>query len=133
MMVGTDSDTEESIRETYEFIKETKIPIPKFYILTPAPGTPLFDEYKVEGRLITEDLEKFDGAHCVHQPANISAEKLTEMYWWLYKKVFSLKNILARTLFNPNLRKAPSMYLFAFFVNMHYRKYIKKQVPPNIF
>ena len=133
MMLGTDSDTEESIRETYKFIKETKIPVPRFYILTPAPGTPLFDEYKAEGRLITEDLEKFDGAQCVHQPANISAEKLTEMYWWLYKKVFSLKNILTRTLFHPALWKDPFMYLFAFFVNMHYRKYIKKKVPPNIF
>ena len=52
-MLGTDSDTEESIRETYEFINETKIPVPRFYILTPSPGTPLFDEYKAEGRLIT--------------------------------------------------------------------------------
>lgn len=133
MMLGTDSDTEESIQETYKFIKASGIAVPRFYILTPSPGTPLFDEYKSKGRLLTEDLEKFDGAQCVHTPAKISAEKLTEMYWWLYKKLFSVKNILQRSLFHPAFRKAPFMYLFAFFVNIHYRKYIKKQVPPNIF
>jgi hypothetical protein len=35
MILGTDSDTEESIRATYDFIHQTRIPIPRFYILTP--------------------------------------------------------------------------------------------------
>jgi len=133
MMLGTDSDTEDSIRATYDFIQETRIPIPRFYILTPPPGSALYDQYKSEGRLLTEDLQKFDGSQCVHKPANISPKKLTEMFWWLYRKVFSLKSILRRTIFNPAALKSPLLHLFALAVNLHYRKYVKKKVPPNIF
>ena len=133
MMLGTDSDTEESIRATYDFIQQTRIPIPRFYILTPPPGSALYDAYKSEGRLITEDLQKYDGSQCVHVPAKISPQKLTEMFWWLYGKVFSFKSILRRTVLNPAALKSPFLHLFALYVNLHYRKYIRKRVPPNIF
>lgn len=133
MMLGTDSDTEESIHATCDFIHQTRIPIPRFYILTPPPGSTLYDQYKREGRLITEDLQKYDGSQCVHKPARISPLKLTEMFWWLYKNVFSWKSIVRRTLLNPAATRSPHMYLFAFLVNLHYRKYIRRRVPPNIF
>lgn len=133
MMLGTDSDTEESIRETYDFIQQTKIPIPRFYILTPTPGSPLYDRYKSENRLLTEDLKEYDGSHCVHNPTNISPEKVNELYWWIYQKVFSWKSIIHRIILNPNALKSPFLYLFALAVNLHYRRYIKKKVPPNIF
>ena len=133
MMLGTDSDTEESIRATYDFIQQSRIPIPRFYILTPPPGSALYDAYKSEGRLITEDLQKYDGSQCVHVPAKISPQKLTEMFWWLYGKVFSYKSILRRTVLNPAALKSPFLYLFALYVNLHYRKYIRKRVSPNIF
>ena len=133
MMLGTDSDTEESIRATYDFIQQTRIPIPRFYIMTPPPGSALYDAYKSEGRLITEDLQKYDGSQCVHKPAKISPQKLTEMFWWLYGKVFSIQSILRRTVMNPAVLKSPFLYLFALYVNLHYRKYIRKRVPPNIF
>lgn len=133
MMLGTDSDTEESIRATCDFIDQTRIPIPRFYILTPPPGSALFDQYKKEGRLVTEDLEKYDGSQCVHKPAQLSPSRLTELFWWLYGKVFSLKSIARRTLLHPAARRSPASYLFAFLVNLHYRKYVRRRVPPNIF
>lgn len=133
MMLGTDSDTEESIRATYNFIRQTKISIPRFYILTPTPGSALYNLLKSEDRLLTEDLKEYDGSHCVHKPANISPQKLNELYWWLNRKVFSWKNIIKRTIFHPAALRSPFLYLFALAVNLHYRRYIKKGVPPNIF
>ncbi|MCB0729233.1 MAG: B12-binding domain-containing radical SAM protein, partial [Ignavibacteriae bacterium] len=59
MMIGTDSDTEESIRKTFDFVMNTKIPIPKFYILTPLPGSALYDEFKKQGRLLHEDYNYY--------------------------------------------------------------------------
>ena len=133
MIIGTDSDTEESIKETFQFIERCKIPIPRFYIITPMPGSQLYSDYKKEGRLLTEDYTQYDGSSCVFKPKKITAEKLTEMYWWLNQKTFSFKSILKRTLFHPKFIKAPFSYLFAFGVNLHYRKYVMKKVPPNIF
>lgn len=133
MMVGTDSDTEESIRATYDFIQQSRIPIPRFYILTPTPGSALYDRYKSENRLLTEDLKAYDGSHCVHQPAKITPQKVEELYWWIYQKVFSWQSIIRRVILNPAAFKSPFLYLFALMVNLHYRKYIRKRVPPNIF
>jgi radical SAM superfamily enzyme YgiQ (UPF0313 family) len=133
MIIGTDFDTEESIRETFRFVHRNKIPIPRFYILTPIPGTDLFRNLKEQGRLLTEDLKEFDGAKCVHIPDKITPEKLTAMYWWLNTKTFSLMSILHRVLLNKNLWKAPKMLLFSIGINFHYRHYVMKKVTPNIF
>jgi len=133
MIVGTDFDTEDSIRETYRFIYRNRIPIPRFYILTPIPGTELFKTLKREGRMLTEDLKQFDGTRCVHIPKLIEPEKLTEMYWWLNNKVFSLGSIFHRTLFNKYLWKNPAMLLFSLAINFHYRHYVRRKITPNIF
>jgi radical SAM superfamily enzyme YgiQ (UPF0313 family) len=133
MIVGTDFDTEASIRETFEFIHHNKVPIPRFYILTPIPGTGLYKELKQQGRMLTDDLNLFDGTRCVHIPKNISSDKLTEMYWWLNCRVFSISSILSRTLCNRYLWKNPEMLLFSLAINFHYRHYVRKGITPNIF
>lgn len=133
MIVGTDFDTEASIRETYRFVYRNKIAIPRFYILTPIPGTGLHKQLKEEGRMLTDDLRMFDGTRCVHIPKMLAPEKLTAMYWWLNNRVFSLKSIIFRVLLNKNLWRNPAMLLFSLGVNLHYRHYVKRKITPNIF
>jgi len=133
MIVGLDSDTPESIRETLAFINRARIAIPRFYILTPIPGSELYHQLDAEGRLVTHEWERFDGSQAVHNPTHLKAEQLTELYWWLNRQIFSWRSILRRTLLNPAARRQPGMHLFAFGVNMHYRRYVMKRVPPNIF
>jgi radical SAM superfamily enzyme YgiQ (UPF0313 family) len=133
MIVGTDFDTEESIRETYKFVYRNRIPIPRFYILTPVPGTALHQELEKQGRILTDNLKLFDGTRAVHIPLRITPEKLTEMYWWLNNKVFSFKSILHRVLLNGRLWRNPKMLVLSLYINLHYRHYIKRKVSPNIF
>ena len=40
---------------------------------------------------------------------------------------------LRRVVLNPRALRRPLMHLFALGVNLHYRKYVMKRVPPNIF
>lgn len=133
MMLGTDSDTVDSIRNTYKFVMKSGIPIPKFYILTPMPGSVLYEDYKKQGRLLHEDYNYYTATNCVHTPANMTPAELNQMYWWLYKRVYTLPNILKRTLLNRSFLKHPATLLFAFFVNLKYRKSIKNGDAPNIF
>jgi radical SAM superfamily enzyme YgiQ (UPF0313 family) len=133
MIVGLDTDTPESIQATLDFVDRARIAIPRFYILTPIPGSELYRQLDAEGRLITHDWERFDGSQAVHNPTHLEAAQLTELYWWLNRRVFSWRSILRRTLLNPAARKQPGMHLFAFGVNLHYRRYVMKRVPPNIF
>jgi radical SAM superfamily enzyme YgiQ (UPF0313 family) len=111
MIIGTDGDTTESIRETYHFVMRNKLPVPKFYILTPLPGSPFYLELKQTGRLLHEDISKYNTTECVHYPDKITPQELTTMFWWLYKSVYTIPNILRRTLFHPGLLKNP-LYIY---------------------
>ena len=133
MIVGTDGDTEESIRDTYDFIQRNRVPIPRFYILTPIPGTDLYHEMKQAGRRVTDEWKLFDGTRCVHRPEKIAPKRLTEMYWWLNEQVFSWRSIFHRVIGNRRLWRNPRMLAFSLVVNLHYRRYVRKRVPPNIF
>jgi len=132
MMVGTDSDTEESLRETYRFITRTKLPLLRIYMMTPIPGSPLYEEYRAAGKLIHEDLTQYTTAKCVHYPERIAPDKLTEMYQWLNRRVFSLSHIVRRTLLNPGMFRRPLRHLEAFAVNLHYRRSVRRGDAPLI-
>jgi radical SAM superfamily enzyme YgiQ (UPF0313 family) len=132
MIVGTDADTEATFEASYRFVQRARIPIPRFYVLTPTPGTPLFHQYKAEGRLLSEDFKDYTGSRCVHRPARMAAERVNALYWRLNERVFSIGSILRRTLFHPHFFRNPRAYLFACYINFHYRRYVNKRVPPNI-
>jgi radical SAM superfamily enzyme YgiQ (UPF0313 family) len=132
MIIGTDGDTEESLKATYGFIKRCRIPLVRIYFLTPVPPTRLYTELKESGRLLHEDFSRFTASECVHNPENISHEKLTEMYNWLNGRIFSFRGIFSRTLLNKNLLNQPLNHILAFAVNLHYRSYVRKGETPLI-
>ncbi|MBP1711503.1 MAG: Fe-S oxidoreductase, partial [Deltaproteobacteria bacterium] len=132
MVIGADGDTLESIKKTADFIVENKIVVPRFYILTPIPGTLFFDEMKVAGRIINEDIYSYNGTVAVHQPLNMGPDELTNAYWDLYRRVFTRKAIIKRTIFRKDFLKKPFMYLFYMYINFFYRAQIKKGITPNI-
>lgn len=132
MIIGTDGDTRESLKATYAFIKQLKIPLLRIYFLTPVPATQLYLEFKETGRLIHENFDHYTASECVHYPEKISPEQLTEMYHWLNGKIFSMRGIISRTLLNRQILKYPMNYIFAFAVNLHYRSYVKRGETPLI-
>ena len=93
---GFDHDTTDTFRETAEFAIEAHIDLPRFAILTPFPGTPLFERLKAEGRILTEDWSLYDGQHVVFRPRLMSPHELlrgTERAW---KKTYSYRSIARR-------------------------------------
>ncbi|MCD4664005.1 MAG: B12-binding domain-containing radical SAM protein [Bacteroidales bacterium] len=132
MVIGGDGDTLESIEETADFIIKNKINVPKFYILTPIPGTMFYDEMKKENRIINNDIYSYNAAEAVFQPNNMTAEELTNAYWQLYKKVFKISSILKRTIIRKEFIKDPIKYIFYLYVNLYFKHHINKRIAPNI-
>jgi len=93
---GFDNDTPEVFRETVSFIQDTEIELPHICILTPFPGTPLFDELDSKGRIIHRDWSCYDMNHVVFRPENMSQEELQQGYAWALKYLSSPTSILAR-------------------------------------
>ncbi len=75
-VLGSDTDDIETIRNTATFAKKLDIDSIQFMILTPLPGTPVFDELKSSGRLIHTDWSKYDAHHTVFEPKLMTAFEL---------------------------------------------------------
>lgn len=133
MVVGGEADTLESIKATQDFIEDNKISVPRFYILTPIPGTRFFKDIEAQGRLVKSDIYSFDGTEAVYTHPNMTPEELTKAYWELYKSLFTLKSIAKRNIFRKGFLWNPGKYLFYSGVNLYYRHQIKQGVTPNIF
>lgn len=132
MVVGADGDTLESIRLTADFIRKNKVVVPRFYILTPIPGTKFYDEMKAADRIYIEDMYSYNGSQAVHIPKNMTPEELTKAYWALYDKVFEIPSILERTILRKEFFRHPARYLFYMSANLYYRYQIKRRITPNI-
>ena len=53
-ILGLDGDTPEIFDHVYEFVKRTSLFEVQITVLTPFPGTPLYEQFKREGRLIED-------------------------------------------------------------------------------
>lgn len=116
---GLDGDTPEVFKSTLDWIVKNKIETVTSHILTPYPGTALYDRMKSEGRILTDDLTLYNTAHVVYQPRGMTRQELYQGYHWIYKEIYSLKNIWRRRPESKGIRAA----YFTF--NLLYRKYGK--------
>ena len=135
MVVGGEGDTLESIQATARFIEENRIVVPRFYILTPIPGTDYFEAMQREGRIVDADIYSYNGSEAVHQPRHMSPKALTAAYWSLYEEVFSFGSIFLRSLLRREAWGSPGALgraLFYLGVNLYYRRQIRQRITPNI-
>ena len=93
-VIGADTDTRESILATLDFSKKMKIDSVQFLILTPVPGSRIFQEFLNEGRIFTTTWEYYDGHHVVFYPQNMSPFELQELAFKLFKGFYSYKSAI---------------------------------------
>jgi radical SAM superfamily enzyme YgiQ (UPF0313 family) len=74
--LGADSDDVDTIRETADFAIKNGIDTVQFLVLTPLPGTRLFQEMAADNRLLHTDWSKFDVQHVVFAPKRMSPSAL---------------------------------------------------------
>ena len=98
IIVGMDADDPAVFGRTLRFLQRTGSDSLQLNILTPLPGTPLYDEFDQSGRIIDRDWEKYDYRHVVIQPARMTPQELQEGADWLYAQYYRLDRILLRTL-----------------------------------
>lgn len=75
-VLGSDMDDIQTIRNTQKFAKKLGIDSVQFMMLTPLPGTPVFEDLKNSGRLIHTDWSKYDAHHAVYEPKQMTAFEL---------------------------------------------------------
>ncbi len=99
---GMDDDTPEVFAETVGAINELGIDIPRFAVYTPYPGTSAFARLKNENRILHRNWEYYDTQHVVFQPAQMTPAELYAGFQWAYRRTFSRRAMLRRTLASPH-------------------------------
>ncbi|MDJ1179016.1 radical SAM protein [Roseofilum sp. BLCC_M91] len=105
---GMDEDDESVFETTVEWAISQGIETATFHILTPYPGTALYERMVQEGRILTQNWDLYDTRHVVFQPAKMSAETLERGYWQAYKDFYRWSAIwqgaATKTTLNHRLR-----------------------------
>ena len=73
---GFDSDTWCDCMRAVRFAQRARLCMSCYPILTPYPGTVIFDQFRREGRLLTTDWDKYNGSTVVFRPKRMSVEQL---------------------------------------------------------
>jgi len=125
IIFGFDEDTPDIFETTLEKMIELEIDVVELNILTPYPGTPLFDRLNKEGRIFTKDWSKYNQVEIVYEPKNMTVRELYEGARYVAKEFYSLPNIIKRnakiikTVHNPGA-------ILPTATNFSFRKYYKR-------
>ena len=102
-MFGFDTDKPNIFETTLKAIYKMELDRAAFAIVTPFPGTTLFNELEMEGRILTKDWSKYNLRNVVFQPKNISIEQLLNGRNFLSREFYSFSNCLRRSFQDKNL------------------------------
>jgi anaerobic magnesium-protoporphyrin IX monomethyl ester cyclase len=75
-VLGGEQDDRDTVMQTVKTAIKWKIDTVQMVILTPLPGTPLYDKMLSENRITTSDWSQYDGHHVVYKPNKMSVWEL---------------------------------------------------------
>jgi len=120
-LFGNDEDRKDVFQRTTEFILDSKIDETELCVLTPLPGTRLYNRLKQEGRLLLtnypDDWKHYDFLEPVFRPKHMTPDELMEGVAQIYKHTTSRVTSLKRA-FNSAIQTR-SLYegVIAYLVN----------------
>jgi radical SAM superfamily enzyme YgiQ (UPF0313 family) len=91
---GMDGDDASVFDRTVSWAISQGIETATFHILTPYPGTALFQRMEAQGRLLHRDWDLYDTRHVVYETRGMSAQQLAAGYWRAYRDFYRWGGIL---------------------------------------
>ncbi len=123
IVFGFDNDDESVFERAVEFLVRNRVELAYFNVLTPLPGTALFDRYERAGRIFDRDWAKYDGKHVVFHPSRMTPEQLQEGFFWANHQFYSLPSIWHR------LAGTQQRLIARWEMNREFRKLILRTCP----
>lgn len=123
---GFDHDDPGVFERTVEFADRMRLNVAQFSVLTPLPGTKLFDRWRAEGRLLYEPWNdprlwaKFNLFEVVIRPKQMSPERLADGLRYAYRNFYGWPS-LARRFGTHVFRQSPRDTLVTWTLNWGFR------------
>jgi radical SAM superfamily enzyme YgiQ (UPF0313 family) len=115
IVFGFDHDTPAIFKETVDLLESAGVQNATFNILTPFPGTPLFQRLASEGRILTRDWRRYNGRDdVVYRPKRMTAGDLLAGFQYANTRFYSLRSAATR------LRRSPVQLWWTLPLNLSY-------------
>lgn len=88
VVLGFPGETEQTARATVNFVKELNPDDVGFYVATPYPGTPLYEQVKKNGWLRVMDFNKYDTAGPTFETPWLSMKQLADIRYKAYQEFY---------------------------------------------
>lgn len=95
-ILGMDGDSEEDLLSLPEQVNYLNLNLARFAIMTPVPGTEIFNSLDSEGRIFDKNWDHYTQHKAVFKPLAVSPERLEEIYRYVWKETYKMKNIMKR-------------------------------------
>ena len=118
IIFGFDDDDVNVFGDTLEMLDDIGIDAIQASILTPLPGTALFEQMR--HRITDHNLQNYDYRHVVYNPARISAANLQAGADWVIRKYYSPLRIAKRFLRWITAPHGLSNFIYPFVLNLGY-------------
>jgi len=93
---GLDGDDAGVFDRTLEFIERARIDVPRFSVATPLPGSAMHASLRAEGRLVTDDLRRYDTFEPVFEPLHMTVDQLARGFRATAGRAYSWSASVAR-------------------------------------
>jgi radical SAM superfamily enzyme YgiQ (UPF0313 family) len=123
VIFGFDHDDEAVFARTVEFLIKNNLELAYFNIMTPLPGTPLFERMKAAGRIFDQNWANYDGKHVVFWPKRMSPETLQDGFFWANHQFFGYPSIFRRLFYTR--QRIPARLA----MNLAFRHLVKRTAP----
>ena len=102
IVFGFDSDTPAIFNDTLDFLEQAGVQNATFNILTPFPGTRLYQRLEAEGRITSRDWTRYNSrSDVVFTPRQMSSQELLAGFQAASRRFYSLNSILKRLSRSP--------------------------------
>lgn len=88
-VLGSDEDEVGTIRDTGKFANKMEIDTIQFSILTPLPGSKLYNQLDEQERILTKQWDLYDGLHVVYEPRRLTPYQLQLETFKAMKRFYS--------------------------------------------
>lgn len=127
IIFGFDHDTPDIFDSTLEKMLEWEIDAGEFNILTPYPGTALFDRLDGEDRIFTKDWSKYTQSNVVYEPKNMTPQELMGGTRRVIKGYYNGPQTMQRVLGTMKISKLAPTSLVVPSVNVAMRRYYYRE------
>ena len=104
LIFGFDDHDQSIFERTLRFVEECSASVPTFNLLTPYPGTKLYQQFEQEGRLLHKEWDRYNHSEVVFRPKLMSPEQLYRGWLEARKEAYTWPAVLSRVWRNPGRR-----------------------------